>query len=67
MVTVRGSGFGAVGSSGATCHLESVGAIGPLSHSTPDWGYKGPSLETAPAIVKSLTGASIVSSLVGWP
>ena len=53
-LTVTGTGFGAAGGTG-WCRLESTGAVGPLSHSIPSWGYKGPSISVIPASVKSDT------------
>ena len=35
------------------CRLESVGGKGPLSHSVPQWGYMGPSINVFPAAVAS--------------
>jgi hypothetical protein len=52
-LTVVGTGFGAAG--GGWCRLETVGAVGPISHSIPSWGYKGPSIEVFRAVVHSPT------------
>lgn len=53
-LTVVGTGFGNQ-SAGGWCRLETVGAVGPISHSVPSWGYKGPSIEVFRAVVHSAT------------
>jgi hypothetical protein len=53
-LTVIGTGFGVAGG-GGWCTLETVGAVGPISHSIPKWGYKGPSIEVFRAEVHSAT------------
>jgi hypothetical protein len=52
-LTVAGTGFG--NQSAGWCRLETVGAVGPISHSIPSWGYKGPSIEVFRAVVHSAT------------
>ena len=65
-LVVTGTGFGAEGGT-AWCNFESIGAVGPLSHSIPRSGYKGPSIDVVPARVKSETELTCNSPTVIVP